>query len=202
MLIIGLIGSLSSGKHLVADILHKQHHFIILKYKDFKKNKADAAKKCLFKAKETWPKNVVIIGIDSLNSMIEMRDNPQCFFIALEGPLLLRYQRRTHSIINSLEKFVQLDDYLQFGIKSDEHSMEKMLQSLHVDNEEISPLNKCMDACDLRLINDMNNRDVLEKRLAELLSVKSEDQQLTTTKILCPNWDQYFLILAWITASQ
>ena len=67
MLIIGLIGSLSSGKHIIADILHKQYDFIILEYKDFKKKKDDIVKECLSKAKETWPKNVVIIGIDSLD---------------------------------------------------------------------------------------------------------------------------------------
>ena len=53
MLIIGLIGSLSSGKHLIANILHNQYNFIVLEYKDFKKKKDDAAKECLSKAKKT-----------------------------------------------------------------------------------------------------------------------------------------------------
>jgi len=134
--------------------------------------------------------------------MIEINDNPEFFPIAIEGPLILRFQRQKHAIINSLEKFVQLDDYLQFGIKPSEQDFDKILENLHLDSEEISPLNKCMDACNLRLINDTNDRTNLEKKLAELLSIDSKDQQLTTTKLLCPNWDQYFLMLAWITASQ
>jgi len=104
-----IIGSLSSSKHLIADILHKQHDFVILEYKDFKK-KDNVAKECLSQAKKTWPKTVVIIGIDSL------------------------------------EKFVQLDDYLQFGVKPSEQDFEKILENLHLDSEEMSPLNKCMDA--------------------------------------------------------
>lgn len=181
MLIIGLIGSLSSGKHLVADILHKQYDFVILEYKDFKKQKDDAAKECLSKAKETWPKNVVIIGIDSSDALTEMSDNPQFFPVAIAGPLLLRFHRQKHSRINSLEKFVQVNDHLQYGIKPNEENIEK-----------ISPLNKCMDVCELKLINDTNDQKNLEKQLADLLSIESKDQQLTTTKLLCPNWDQYF----------
>ncbi|CAF3411681.1 unnamed protein product [Rotaria sp. Silwood1] len=203
MLIIGLIGSLSSGKHLIADILHEQYDFVILEYKDFKKKKDHTAKECLSKAKETWPKNVVIVCIDSLKAMTEIRDNPQFFPIAIEGPLILRFQRQKHPIIHSLEMFVQLDDYLMFGLSSNEQYIENMLENLHLDSKDISPLNKCMDSCDLRLINDTNDRRNLEKKLADLLSVNSKDQQSTTTiKLLCPNWDQYFLMLAWITASQ
>ena len=134
--------------------------------------------------------------------MIEMRDNPQFFPIAIEGPVLVRFQRQKYSIINSLEQFIQIDDYLQFGVKPNEQNIGKILENLHLDNEDISPLNKCIDTCDLRLINDTNDQTKLEKQLAELLSVDSKDQQLTTKKLLCPNWDQYFLMLAWITASQ
>ncbi|CAF3572204.1 unnamed protein product [Rotaria sordida] len=201
MLIIGLIGSLSSGKHLIADILHKQYDFVILEYKDFKKKKDHAAEECLSKAKETWPKNVVILGINSLKAMIEIHDNPQFFPIAIEGPLIIRFQRQKHAIINSLEKFVQLDDYLMFGINPNEQCIDKILENLQLDSKDISPLHKCMDICHLRLINDTNDRMNLEKKLADLLSINSKDQQLTTTKLLCPSWDQYFLMLAWITAS-
>jgi len=94
MLIIGLIGSLSRGKHLIADILHKQYDFVILEYKDFKKKKDDVTKECLSKAEKTWPKNVTIIGINSLKVMNEMNDNPQFFPVAIEGPLILRFQRQ------------------------------------------------------------------------------------------------------------
>lgn len=194
MLIIGLIGSLSSGKHLIADILHKQYDFIILEYKDFKSKKDHAAEECLSATKKTWPKNVVIIGIDSLDALIEMKDNSQFFPIAIEGPLLLRYQRQKDTKINSLEKFIQFDDYLQYGIKFNE-------ENLQID-DNLSPLNKCMDICELRLVNDTNNKKNLEKKLVDLLTTDSKDQQLTTRKLLCPNWDQYFLILAWITASK
>ena len=131
-----------------------------------------------------------------------MSDNPQFFPIAIEGPLNVRYQREKYPILNSLEKFVQIDDYLQYGIKSNEQNFKQILENLHLDNEKISPLNKCMNACNLRLINDTNNRNNLEKKLKELLSINSNDQQLTTTKLLCSNWDQYFLMLAWVTASQ
>jgi dCMP deaminase len=158
MLIIGLIGPLSSGKHLIADILHNQYNFIVLEYKDFKKKKDDAAKECLSKAKKTWPKNVVIIGIDSLKAITEMRDNPQFSPIAIEGPVLVRFQRQKHSIINSLEQFIQIDDYLQFGVKPNDQNIGKILESLHLNNEDISPLNKCIDTCDLRLINDTNDQ--------------------------------------------
>jgi len=79
--------------------------------------------------------------------MIEINDNPQFFPIAIEGPLILRFQRQKHAIINSLEKLVQLDDYLQFGVKPNEQDFEKILENLHLNSEEISPLNKCMDAC-------------------------------------------------------
>lgn len=202
MIIIGLIGSLSSGKYFIADILHKQYDFVILQYKNFKNKKNDAAKECLSKAKETWPKNLVIVGIDSWKAMAEMRDNPQFFSIAVEGPLALRFQHRKHSIIDSLEKFVQVDDYLQFGVKPNDPNFEKILENLHLNDKDISPLNECMAACDLRLMNNTNDRTDIEKVLADLISIDSKDEQLTTTQLLCPNWDQYFLMLAWITASQ
>lgn len=190
MLIIGLIGPLASGKHLIADILHKQYDFITLEYQDFHEKKDQAAKECLTTAKKTWPKNVVIIGIDSLPVMIELTDNPQFFPIAVEGPVLLRWQRRKHRSIDSLEKFVQMDDYLQFSVRSDEQ------------NSNQSPLIQCMERCEFRILNDTNNRKDLEDKLRQLLFIDEKDQQLTTTQLLCPNWDQYFLMLAWITASQ
>ncbi|CAF0973770.1 unnamed protein product [Adineta ricciae] len=201
MLIIGLIGSLASGKHLIADILHKKHGFSALEYKDFKSQKQDAAKECLEKVKETWPKNIVVIGIDSLKTLTKMRDNPQFFGIVVEGPVILRFQRRKHEILDSLEKFVQLDDFLQFGVKSHDSDFEKLLARLHLEDGDLSPLNKCMDSCDLRLIINTNDQADLESKIEKLLAVESKAQQLTTTHLLCPNWDDYFSMVAWITAS-
>ncbi|UJR20683.1 hypothetical protein I4U23_023804 [Adineta vaga] len=201
MLIIGLIGPVASGKHVVAEILHKNYDFVMIEYKDFKKKKHDATKECLEEAKNTWPKNVVIVGIDSFESMTKMRDNPQFFGIAVDGPLLVRFQRHKYALLDTLEKFVQLDDFLQFGVKPNESNLDEMLTNLHMDSEDLSPLNKCMDNCELRLIIDKNDRTELERKLAELLSVDSTDQHLTTTQLLCPNWDIYFSMLAWITAS-
>jgi hypothetical protein len=74
-----------------------------------------------------------------LNVMIEINDNPQFFFYCCRRTIDI-------AIINSLEKFVQLDDYLQFGVKPSEQDFEKILENLHLDSEEISPLNKCIDA--------------------------------------------------------
>ena len=202
MLIIGLIGSLASGKHLIADILHRKHGFIALEYKDFKSQKQDAAKECLEKVKETWPKNIVVIGIDSLKTLTKMRDNPQFFGIGVEGPVILRFQRRKHAILDSLEKFVQLDDFLQFGVKSHDSDFEELLARLHLEDEDLSPLSKCMDSCDMRLIINSNDQADLESKIEKLLAVESKAQQLTTTDLLCPNWDVYFSMVAWITASQ
>ncbi len=59
---------------------------------------------------------------------------------------------------------MQLDDYLQFGITANAERIEQILESLDMNSDEISPLNKCMDTCDLRLINDTNDRINLEKK--------------------------------------
>ena len=199
MLIIGLIGPLASGKHLIADILCKQYGFISLEYQDFQEQKDQAAKKCLFTAKKTWPKNVVIIGIDSLSTMIELTDNPQFFPVAVQGPVLLRWQRRKHrQSIDSLEKFIQIDDDLQFGVQSSTDDSNQILKK----TSSRSPLIQCMERCEFRIINDTNTRKDLEDKLGQLLAIDGKDQQLTTTQLLCPNWDQYFLMLAWITAAQ
>ena len=182
MLIVGLIGSLASGKTLLANIFHQRYEFVVLKFADFHADGDEtAAKKCLAKAGETVPKSVVVIGIDSFESLDEFRDNPQFFGIAVEGPVTLRYRRGKYSSVHSFEEFVQRDDSIQFGA---------------------SPLVRCLDMCDFRLLNDTSDRKDLEEKVDRLFASSKTNDDLTTTKLLCSDWDEYFLMLAWITAAQ
>jgi hypothetical protein len=47
-------------------------------------------------------------------------------------------------IINSLEKFVQLDDYLQFGITANAERIEQILESPDMNSDDDAPI-KHMD---------------------------------------------------------
>ena len=186
MLIIGLIGSLATGKHCVAEILKRRYDFIVLHFKDFSTDSDEtSAKKCLNKTRETWPKNVVVIGIDSFELFDEFRDNPQFFAIGIDGPVTIRYERQKSSSIRSFEEFVRRDDSILFGNENGK-----------------SPLIRCLDLCDFRLINDTSNPTDLDEKLSKLFVSSKSLDDLTTTKLLCPNWDDYFLMLASITAAQ
>lgn len=186
MLIIGLIGSLASGKHCVAEILKRRYDFIVLHLKDFSTDSNEtSAKKCLSKTREIWPKNVVLIGIDSFQSFDEFRDNPQFFAIGIDGPVTIRYERQKSSSFRSFEEFVRLDDSILFANENGK-----------------SPLIRCLDLCDFRLINDTSTLKDLDEKLSNLFLSSNSIDNLTTTKLLCPNWDDYFLMLASITAAQ
>jgi len=43
----------------------------------------------------------------------------------------------------------QYRNYRHRFVGSNQPSFEKILENLHLDNQKISPLDKCMDACDL-----------------------------------------------------
>ncbi|CAG8503224.1 9338_t:CDS:2 [Paraglomus brasilianum] len=190
---IGIIGTPCSGKHTVAGWLVKEHNFKALSLRE---NKRDDLHPLIFKSAENlllyvtenWEDNFVTCDIDSEEILASYRRRPFFLLIAVDGPVMLRYERyrnrkcKLEKSLQSLEQFIENNDHSVFQYSSESPSPS-------------SPsLYKMTSTSDLTIVNAFHELSCFYSHLSTL--------EITNHERLRPIWDSYFMYMADLAAKR
>ncbi|RCH77567.1 Deoxycytidine monophosphate (dCMP) deaminase, partial [Rhizopus stolonifer] len=197
---IGITGSLSSGKHTVAQYLVERHQFQYLTLVEHADRLGrdplyDHAKQFITVndmqqyVTEHWQDNFVTCDVDS-RDLWALKKRPFFLLVSVEAPITLRYERTNQRLTLkqqaniSLESFLAQDDQSIFNISAE-------------DKDEIvsaTPLLNIMVSSDLTIANVYRDTYSLFEAL--------DRRDLINKERLRPTWDTYFMQLSDLAAQR
>jgi len=207
LMIIGLTGTISSGKGAVADFL-KNKDYVYLSLSDEvreearnrkievtrenlqnlgnelreKYGKGVLAARVIKKIASQRYTNAIVDGIRNPEEVKELRKLPRFFLIAVDAPRELRFKRivsrNRESDPKTFEEFLKVD-------KRDLGENER---------ESGQQVAKCMEMADFKVVNDKDISQLNEKSDSLLKDIER--------KIPRPSWDEYFLEMAYLVSKR
>lgn len=185
-MLIGVSGTLSSGKTEVAKYLVEQGFKLIGIEADAPSATPSATLDLEFYNYSTfdellddvtanWRSNYVYIPIDDLDILQKLQKRPFFLHVSIDAPVNLRYTRsclKRGDDVVSIKEFVERSDELLFNPQN--------------------PLIQINNLADVKIINTSESLVSLRAKLAEL--------DLTNLERLRPTWDAYFMRLADLAA--
>eukprot|EP01112_Ceratiomyxa_fruticulosa_P011062 TRINITY_DN2975_c0_g1_i1.p1 TRINITY_DN2975_c0_g1~~TRINITY_DN2975_c0_g1_i1.p1 ORF type:complete len:294 (-),score=63.74 TRINITY_DN2975_c0_g1_i1:89-970(-) len=133
------------------------------------------------KSKSIYPQSCVVNLFTHPDDISPLQDKPSFFLISISAPICLRFERYCSKYGKiGMEDFCQRDDFLNFGMYT---------------KDEYSPcVNAVMERADCSIINVKKKEDIYS-----LLDSLSLNKPVNTLR---PGWEEYFMLLAWVTASR
>ncbi|OWB72711.1 hypothetical protein B5S31_g2431 [[Candida] boidinii] len=181
-MLVGISGSLCSGKTEVVSFLIKKHGFKVIGVKEgniidenvILDHEFDNNADLIDFVTKNWLNNYVIRDISTLNILDSVSKRPFFLHIVIDSPALVRYQRylSKHNEGTILEKFIEMSDLKKY-------STEFQIQNNISQNE-------------IKIINNEKTIDGFYK-LLESINITDETR-------LRPTWDSYFMRLADLAA--
>ena len=181
MLIIGVTGSICSGKKTLVNFLESTGHYEILvnttpnQTLTLDTTDLSAPSKITEKLSKSLEKNLIICPVSNFNDLINLQKDSRFILISLDCPIRLRYQRYVKlygKTVESLRTFIEKDDFLLYstGLNQIIQSGDRILQnsgSIEDLSTEINSLNI------LKMTHQRPGFDLYFTRIAELVSTRS-----------------------------
>jgi dCMP deaminase len=199
-MLVGIVGTTSSGKKTIASYLITRYKFTQLFIKPSGSDSKDSFKslaEAVQYATSHWQERFVILSIDHYSNYGIALKRPFFLLIYVDAPVSIRYarslsrlstdkssQKSTDSkIVVDLERFILRDEtqlYTPFG-----HQIGDCLAKLLFNHQ--SCLYDFHNIADIRLLNNSTN--------CRELYMKIDDLDLLNPERLRPGWDTYFMAL-------
>lgn len=185
-MLIALIGSLCSGKHLIAEHLQKEYGFqkLVLDNEatDMQNLSLDeksplrflSASELLLFVTKRWTNKYVTLDLTHLHTLDEFRKRPFFLLVAVDAPISLRWNRYRSSRptgVQNLDAFVQQSDDILYGKEA---------------------LSAIIPTADLHISNHYHSANELYEYIGSI--------NITSGDRLRPSWDTYFMSLADLAA--
>lgn len=181
MLIIGIAGSLCSGKKTLANLLKTTGDYDLLINDSSSETLTldtidlSSQSKIAEKLSKGLEKSLIIYPISNFADLISLQSDSRFILISIDTPIRLRYQRYVKNYgktVESLRTFIEKDDFMLYsaGLSQIIKSADRILHNSGTMEE------LCNQICNLDVLKMVNQRpsfDLYFVRIAELVSTRS-----------------------------
>lgn len=181
MLIIGITGSICSGKKTLVNLLESTGHYEILvntspsQTLTLDTTDLNAPSKITEKLSRCLEKNLIVYPVSNFLDLISLQKDSRFILISIDCPIRLRYQRYVKlygKTVEALRTFLEKDDFLLYsaGLNQIIQSADRILHNSGSIEELSTQLNSLNT---LKITHQRPSFDLYFTRIAELVSTRS-----------------------------